>query len=520
MPCLASLPYAPLRDPTETALRWFDDALFVAAVSRGVLLDRRSLDPRTVQLRTLRKLLKRAAHTEFGRAHDFASLGTYDDFRHRVPLRTYAGLQPWLTRAFEGEPDVVWPGRVPYFGMSSGTTAGNKYLPISLDLVKQQQRGGFDPIASYLRNGGRRDVLGGRAILLGGTPSLERRASGVLVGDNTGIMARHIPAIVKRKHLPSPRVRDIASWDDKLAALAQEAVHEDVRLIAGTPGWFVGLFDQVLRVAGKRARTILDVWPRLRLMTGGGVRYEPYRALIERRLGGPVPYIDVYNATEGGIMGVQDRLDDRSMRMLPDAGVFYEFIPIEQLQSPNPQRFCLWEVQPDRVYALAVSTPSGLFAYVIGDCVRFVQTFPHRFLFEGRNSAFLNVCGEHVSQAELERAVSRACEQQGSVLVDFSVTPHVPERGAPRHVYYVEAASTQLDCVRLSASIDHDIQHGNEDYRVHRSAELGLAPPQVVPLARGAFERFMRERGKLGGQNKVPRVIEDRALVSLLETMA
>jgi len=157
---------------------------------------------------------------------------------------------------------------------------------------------------------------------------------------------------------------------------------------------------------------------------------------------------------------------------------------------------------------------------VIGDCVRFVQTFPHRFLFEGRNSAFLNVCGEHVSQAELERAVSRACEQQGNVLVDFSVTPHVPERGAPRHVYYVEAASTELDCVRLSDSIDRDIQHGNEDYRVHRSAQLGLAPPQIVPLARGAFERFMRERGKLGGQNKVPRVIEDRALVSLLETMA
>lgn len=504
-------------------MRWFDDALFVASVTRGALLDRRSIDPRTVQLRTLRHLLKRAAHTEFGRAHDFASLSTYDAFRHSVPLRTYAGLQPWLERAFAGEPDVVWPGKIPYFGMSSGTTAGNKYLPISLDLVKQQQRGGFDPIASYLRNGGQRDVLGGRAILLGGTTALERRASAVLVGDNTGIMARHIPAMVKRKHLPSARVRDIASWDDKLAALAHEAVDEDVRLIAGTPGWFVGLFDEVLRVAaqrGRRARTILEVWPRLRLMTGGGVRYEPYRTLIERRLGGPVQYIDVYNATEGGIMGVQDRLDDRGMRMLPDAGVFFEFIPIEQLHSPTPQRFCLWEVQVDRVYALAVSTLSGLFAYVIGDCVRFVQTFPHRFLFEGRNTAFLNVCGEHVSQAELERAVSRACEQQGNVLVDFSVSPRVPERGSPRHVYYVEATSRELDCVRLSACIDRDIQHGNEDYRVHRSAVLGLAPPEVVPLARGAFERFMRERGKLGGQNKVPRVIEDRALVSLLETMA
>jgi hypothetical protein len=498
-------------------MRWFDDALFVAAVARGALLDERSSNPRASQLRALRALLRRAEGTQFGREHGFASLHTYEAFRSSVPLRAYAALKPWLTRAFAGEPDVVWPGKVPYFGMSSGTTAGNKYLPISLDLVKQQQRGGFEPIASFVRNGGARDVLGGRAILLGGTTALEQKPNGVLVGDNTGIMARHIPGVLRRKHLPSPPVRALASWDDKLTALAREAVHADVRMIAGTPSWFVGLFDEVLRVAA--ARTILEVWPRLRLMTGGGVRYEPYRALIEGRLGGRVQYIDVYNATEGGIMGVQDRLDDGAMRLLPDAGVFYEFVPIEQLHGSAPQRVPLWEVEVDKVYALAISSKAGLFGYVIGDCVRFVQTFPHRFLFEGRNTAFLNVSGEHVSQAELERAVSSACTEQSCALVDFSVSPVVPAQGAPRHVYFVEAHA-ELDSARLAASIDRDIQRGNEDYLVHRSSERGLAPPQVVLMQRGGFERFMRERGKLGGQNKVPRVVEDPALLSLLTSFA
>lgn len=496
----------------------FDQAMFAAALARCAVLDRRSRDPEATQTRTLRALLRKARRTAFGREHAFAAIDGPEAFRRRVPLRTYAALEPWLSRALAGERDVVWPGFVPYFGMSSGTTAGNKYLPISRDAVRHQQRGGFDPVASFVRAGGARDVLGGAAILLGGTTALERRASGVLVGDNTGIMARHIPAFMRAKQLPTPRVRALSSWDDKIEALAHEALDRDVRMLAGTPAWFPGLFDSVLRVAnarGRRARHILDVWPRLRLMTGGGVRYEPYRALIESRLGGAVQYIDVYNATEGGIMGVQDRLHDPALRLLPDNGVYYEFIPREQLGQTTRERLPLWEVETDRVYALAVSTPSGLFGYVIGDCVRFVQTFPHRFVFEGRSAAFLNLSGEHVSQAELERAVSRACAAQGRTLVDFTVTSSVLEHGAARHVYFVECTEAP-DAATLAAVIDRELGAGNEDYRVHRSSAHALAMPCVVPLQRGAFERFMRERGKLGGQHKLPRVIDDAAALAQL----
>ena len=418
-------------------MRIFELSLVYAAQLRGRTLERHSLRPQHVQQRTLQKLLRRARHTAFGREHGFREIRDAREFRRQVPLRDYAGLEPWLSRALAGERDVIWPGRVPYFGMSSGTTAGNKYLPITRDAVAQQRRGGFDPVAAHLRAGGSPDLLSGAAILLGSTTTLEKRAHGILVGDNTGIMARHVPAFLRRRQLPSKRVQGILTWDDRIRALAAEAVGRDVRLIAGTPAWFTGLFDAVLDVArqrGSRATHICEIWPRLRLLTGGGVRYAPYRPLIEARLGTHVPYLDVYNATEGGIMGVQDSLHDSSMRLLPDANVFYEFVPLDELGSREPRRLSLWEVEAGQVYALALSTLSGLFGYLLGDCLRFTSLFPHRFVFEGRTAAFLNVCGEHVSQAELERAVAHACVELGATLAEFTVGPEISAHGAVRHV--------------------------------------------------------------------------------------
>jgi len=509
----------------------FDYGLLTLAHARAFQLERRTRGDavRKLQERTLRGLLAKAQHTLFGREHGFAHVRDVAEFRQRVPLRSYRELSPWCARAMAGEPDVLWPGQIPYFAMSSGTTAGNKYLPISLDAIRQQRRGGFEPVAAYLRAGGARDVLGGSLMLLGSTTSLELLPGGVLVGDNTGIMARHVPNALRSKQLPSEPVRGILSWDVKMRALAKEAITRDVRMIGGTPAWFTGLFDAVLEEAaqrGMRADGILDIWPRLRLLTGGGVRYAPYRALIEARLGARhgahVPYLDVYNATEGGIMAVQDRLDEPFMRVLPDAGVFYEFVPIEDLNSSAPRRLSLWEVEPGGVYALAVSTPSGLFAYVIGDCLRFHSVFPHRVTFEGRTAAFLNVCGEHVSQAELERAVSRACHEQAAVLAEFAVSPDVSERSVVRHRYFVECEvhGCAPDPERMARAIDAEIARGNDDYGTHRRTALSLAAPEVQLLPRGAFEKFMRARKKFGGQHKVPRVIEDANSIAQLLQLA
>lgn len=486
-------------------------ALVLAAQARGLQLDRASERPAEAQARALRALVSRAAPTAFGRTHDFARIRSVADFQARVPLRRYADLDPWFARARSGEPDVVWPGRIPYFGMSSGTTAGNKYIPISHDSVRQQQRGGFDPLAAYLRWTRDAALMDGVALMLGGSSRLDWLLSGALVGDNTGIMANHMPRFVEPRYRPRRETRRIADWDRKIDAVVRETLREDVRLVAGTPSWFPGLFDRLLEVAreaGIGAAAVRDVWPNLRLLTGGGINYEPYRPLIEARLGRSVPYVDVYNATEGGIMGVQDRADDRAMRLIPDNGVFYEFVPFEELDAPRPRRFTLDEIETGVTYALLVSTMSGLFSYAIGDCLRFVGRFPHRFYFEGRTAGFLNVTGEHVSQGELERALRRTAETLAIEVANFTVSADVglPGGGA-QHVWVLELGRAQsFDTARCAALLDDDVRAANGDYDAHRSSPLGLRAPLVRTVPAGTFHAFMKARGKLGGQHKVPRV--------------
>lgn len=495
-------------------------ALILAAHARGVQLDRASERPAAAQERALLTLVHRARDTAFGRTHDFARIRSVADFRARVPIHRYADLDPWFARARSGEPDVIWPGKMPYFGMSSGTTAGNKYLPISHDSVRQQQRGGFDPLAAYLRWTGDTALMDGVALMLGGSSQLDRLPSGALVGDNTGIMANHMPRFVEPRYRPRRETRRIADWDRKIDAVVRETLREDVRLVAGTPSWFPGLFDRLLEVArevGMPAGSVREVWPNLRLITGGGINYEPYRPLIEARLGQSVPYVDVYNATEGGIMGVQDRADDRAMRLIPDNGVFYEFVPVEELDAPRPRRFALAEVETGVTYALLVSTMSGIFSYAIGDCLRFVGRFPHRFYFEGRTAGFLNVTGEHVSQGELERALRRTAESLGLEVANFTVTADVGlEGGGARHVWLLELGRAQaFDVARCATLLDDDVRAANGDYDAHRSSPLGLRLPLVRTVPAGTFHAFMKARGKLGGQHKVPRVTlgDPRALL-------
>lgn len=502
----------------------FGRGMVALARARGLQLRARCADPRKWQEASLRQLLSRAEHTAFGRAYGFARIDGPRAFRTAVPLHRYQDLAPWFERARNGEPDVTWPGVIRYFAMTSGTTAGNKYLPISTDSIRQQQRGGFDPVASYLRWTADHQLFAAKAILLGSTSTLDPNGAGVWVGDNTGIMARHMPRVVRSHYLPSPEVRAIRDWDLRLDALVREAFAQDVRLLAGTPSWFCALFDRLIAEAnrrGQRARHVHDIWPHLSLMTGGGVRFEPYRHLIASRLGRHVPYVDVYNATEGGIMGVQDQKDEPGMLLLPDANVYYEFVPLEELGRAQPKRFSLWEVERDVVYALAVTTPSGLFSYLIGDCVRFTQLFPHRFEFEGRTAAFLNVCGEHVSQGELEQAVHAACLDQAVRLREFTVGADIGTGGGHtvRHVFFLEFDGPPGDLELCSEAIDRTLSAHNDDYKTHRTSISGLLPPKVCVLPQGAFERWMRLRGALGGQHKVPRVVLDPAARAQLQAL-
>jgi hypothetical protein len=482
----------------------FGGAVVAAARLRGSILQARARTPRTAQERVLRALVTRARATSFGRAHDFVHVHSARDFCDRVPLRRYADLAPWLDRALVGEPDVIWPGRIPYFAWSSGTTGGIKYLPISHDAVAQQRRGGFEPIATYLRATGDRSLFAGPSILLGGTTALERRDHGIRVGTNTGIMALNMPWFVRHQQRPTPRVAVLTSWDEKISAIARASVHEDVRMVAGCPSWFPAFFDRVLQIA--RVRTVREVWPNLRLLTGGGIHYAPYRSVIEAKVGARIPYVETYNATEGGILGVHDGLHDEDMLLLPDSGVFYELVPVAELDLPRPTRLPLWEAIVGEVYALVVSTSSGLFGYVIGDCIRFTGAFPHRFVFEGRVGGFLNLAGELLSQGEIDRAVARACTLHETSLTDFTVGADLDHGGAARHVFFLEATCASPQ--RLASTIDADLAAQNGDYAAHRSVDDSLKPPVVRIVPAGTFHTWMRERGQLGGQHKVPRLLD------------
>jgi hypothetical protein len=484
-------------------------ALLIAAHARWAYLDR--TDPREVQRHVLRRLARRAGRTAFGRTHDLGSVRSHRGLRSRLPVQRYEDVAPWIERAYQGEPDVIWPGRIRYFARSSGTSSGvDKLLPITSDAVRLQRRGGFDPLAAWLRWTGDRSLLDGKAILLGGSSQLDDGPDGAKVGVNTGVMANHIPRLVQHVYLPTPRVRGIRDWEAKLEALVDEAIDADVRLVAGTPSWFHGLFDRLIaeaRARGRRAETVRDVWPNLRLLTGGGIPFEPYRPLLERRFGGPVPYVDVYNSTEAGVMAVQDRRDEPGMRLIPDGGCFYEFVPLERCDDDDPPRLALWEVEPDVPYAVVVSTVNGLWCYALGDVLRFVEVDPHRVVFEGRTAAFLNLHGEKLSQRALERALQEAC--RGLEVADFTVTAAFEGGDRPQHVWWIEPRRGRPDPDALARRLDEILLRDAPMYAKHREGREGLAAPRVQLLPAGGFQRWMRARGKLGGQNKVPRVVQD-----------
>lgn len=487
------------------------------ARARVAQWDRRALDPRPSQLAILRSHCRFAATTEFGHAHELAGVESYRDFQRRVPARTYADFEAWLERMRRGERDVLWPGLIPFYGQSSGssnTEAKHKFLPISREQIRWQQRAGFDLVARYLMLSGDRELTGGYALGLFPPSVLTPESPGVAVGSNPGIMLRHVPRPVRRATLPRPPVRDILDYDAKLTAIAEAYLWYDVRSVSGTTCWFPVLFDRLLQIArdrGRRAETVAEIWPHLRVLFGGGVRAEPYRRLIEDRVGRPVVIMDNYNATEGGIFAGTDRLDDSSMLVLPDRGVFFEFVRREEHGHPDADRVPLWEVEPEVDYSVVLTTSSGLFAYYVGDFVRFTSTFPHRLQFVGRPSGVLSLTQELTSYIEIERAVAAGCAAVPCTLVEYAAASElgVDGTGKGRYVFFVEFEREPPDLDRFTAAVDQELMRQNRVYGEHRTGDVAILAPRLVPLAAGASRRFMEQIGYQSVQNKFPRILDE-----------
>lgn len=484
-------------------------------------------DAAATQQRQLLRLVRRARATRFGVDHGFDRIDGVAAYQERVPIRRYEDFwNDYWKDAFPTLTDRTWPGTIPYIALSSGTTTGTtKYLPVSPEMVAANRRAVLDLLSHHLAHRPLSRVLAGKSFMLGGSADLSELAPGVRGGDLTGIAANEIPAWARRLYFPPPNLARIADWEEKMAVLGRRSLDAGIRTIGGTASWLLLFLDQLVAAHPAAGGRLAPLYPELELVVHGGVNFAPYRARFERLLEGSRAELrEVYPASEG-FVAVADRGTGEGLRLLIDNGLFFEFVPVEDLAAPNPARRWIATVEPDVNYAIVVSSCAGLWSYRLGDTVRFVDREPPRLLVTGRTSYSLSAFGEHLIGEEIEQAVAAAAAAIERTVADYSVGPIHPDEPNRRggHLYVVEFAEGVPEAPRLAAfatAVDDRLSALNQDYKDHRAAGFGMDPPRVQPVAPGTFAAWMRQRGKLGGQNKVPRVINDPELFRSLREVA
>lgn len=483
----------------------FDATPLLRLAASARLARLRRLDPVAAQARLLRGLLARAAQTRFGRAHGFAAIRDVAGYQARVGLRRYEAFwQEWWQPAAPGLENVTWPGRTPYLALSSGTSAGRtKFIPVSREMVRANRAAGFDVLAWHLAAHPRSRVFGGLSFMLGGSTALPEISPGIRQGDLSGIAAQEIPAFLRRWSFPPPALALMADWDRKLASLVAQTPHQAIHVLTGTPSWLLMLLDQLAQRHGT------PPLPGLELLVHGGTAWGPYRERVRPLLPTGCTTREVYPASEG-FCAIADRGDGEGLRLCVDRGVFWEFVPVAELDEPAPTRHWVGTIEPGVDYAVIITSCAGLWSYVLGDTVRFLSRDPPRLLMTGRTAQDLSAFGEHLTGAEIEAALWSAAAALGITVLEFTMGPEL--LGAQgRHHWLVEAASPKGSAAEmLAAALDAGLVAGNDDYATHRHAGQ-LAPPVVTMLPAGSFTAWMRRSGRLGGQHKVPRVIADPA---------
>ncbi len=482
-------------------------------------------DPAAAQERQLLRMVRKAAATRFGRDHAFAGIRNITDYQTRVPLRTYN--QHWdeyWKGVFPVLDDCTWPGTIPYFAVSSGTSSGKvKYIPCSADMVRSNKRAALELLIHHVRNRPQSRIFDGKCFLLGGSTDLKELAPGIRAGDISGIAAAEKPRWTYRFYFPPREMTFITDWEEKIERLAPLALQQDIRFISGAPGWLAILFEKLATLRPDTLGRIADIFPHLEMMTHGGVSFAPYRRRFEQLLeGSRADLREVYPASEG-FVAIADRGPQMGLRMLVDNGLFYEFVPTSELGSERPTRHWIGNVEPGVDYAIVLTTCAGLWSYVIGDVVRFVDRRPPRILITGRTSYMLSSFGEHLTGDLVETCVLAASESIGATMGEFAVGTQFADKGGAlgRHVYVVEfnpGVDEPERVVAFATAVDRELASRNEDYEERRVIATGVKMPVVLSVPPGTFAGWMKSIGKLGGQNKVPRVISDQTqLRSLLD---
>lgn len=465
-----------------------------------------------IQAEWLKKLVKKARNTEFGNDHHFNDIDSYEDFKNAVPVHDYEDLKTYIGRVKEGEENILWPGKPLYFAKTSGTTSGTKYIPISTDSISNHIDSARNAILTYIAETKRAQFLDKKLIFLSGSPVLTE-TGGVLTGRLSGISNHHVPAYLRANQLPSYETNCIEDWETKLDKIIDETISQPMSLISGIPPWVQMYFDKIMERTGKK---IKDVFPDFSLFIYGGVNFEPYRAKLFESIGRPVDSIELYPASEG-FFAYQDSQQDNGMLLLLNTGIFYEFIPIENFFDEHPIRLSIGEVQVGKNYALVINSNAGLWGYSIGDTVKFVSTNPYRILVTGRIKHFISAFGEHVIGEEIEKALRYGMERHPETeVVEFTVAPMVsPGEGLPYHEWFVEFAVAPHDMEGFSKDVDRRLTELNVYYDDLIKGNI-LRELVLTSVRKNSFIDYMRSMGKLGGQNKLPRLSNDRKIADEL----
>ncbi len=460
----------------------------------------------------LLSLVATAQKTLFGREHDFENIKSVKDFQERVHIGDYEVLKPYIERVKKGQANILWTETPEYFAKTSGTTSGAKYIPISKEGMPFQIKGAQSALFHYIAKKNNADFVKGKMIFLQGSPELQENF-GIKVGRLSGIVAHHIPNYLQKNRLPSLETNMMEDWEAKIDKIVEETEKENMTLISGIPPWLIMYFEKLIEKHGKK---IKQIFPNLQLIVTGGVNYEPYRDKMEELLGGKVDIVQTFPASEG-FFAFQDDYTKEGLLLLTNHGIFYEFIPLEEYGKPDAKRLTLKEIELNKDYALILTTNSGLWAYSIGDVVRFIDKNPHRILVSGRTKHFTSAFGEHVIAFEVEEAMKATLEKHPAQITEFHLAPQVnPNEGLPYHEWFIEFEKNPENLDQFRKELDEQLRKRNTYYDDLISGNI-LQPLHISTLKKNAFNEYAKSQGKLGGQNKTPRLANDRKVADLLE---
>ena len=469
-------------------------------------------NPIETQEKVFQNLINEATGTQFGSDHDFISINNHEDFVKRVPVRDYEALKPYVDRVVEGQENILWKGKPIYFAKTSGTTSGSKYIPITKESMPTHVEAARNAILLYIAETGNSKFVNGKMIFLQGSPILNEQ-NGVQLGRLSGIVAHYVPKYLQKNRMPSWETNCIEDWETKVNAIVEETLPKNMTIISGIPSWVQMYFEKIQEKTGKK---VGDVFKNFNLFIFGGVNYEPYRAKFENLIGRKVDSIELYPASEG-FFAYQDKQGERGMLLQLNSGIFYEFIKADEFFDENPKRITIKDVEVGVNYVMIISTNAGLWAYNIGDTVQFTSTKPYRVIVSGRIKHFISAFGEHVIGKEVEQAMEEATKGTSIQISEFTVAPKInPEDGLPYHEWFVEFEKEPENLSELAEKIDQSLQQQNSYYLDLIEGKV-LQPLKITRVKKEGFTTYMKSIGKLGGQNKIPRLSNDRKIVEVLE---